>query len=72
MEKLEFKLKSEFVNLVQVLKYLGVISTGGEISNYMENDLIFYNGTLEHRKRKKLYAGDVVVIDNKIEVSIIE
>ena len=70
---IEFNLQDEYITLVNLLKYEGIIQTGGEINNLIENNLIKYNGEVEYRKRKKLYKNDIIEInynDNKYIIRI--
>ena len=70
MEKIIFELSQDYITLVNILKYEGIISTGGEIIHLIDNNSITYNGVLESRKRKKLYSGDVVVVNEEIKIEI--
>lgn len=72
MQKIEFTLKNEeeYITLPQLLKYLSLLNSGGEIKYYIENELIKYNGEIEFRKRKKCFAGDIIIFNNEIEIII--
>jgi ribosome-associated protein len=58
----EFQLKSEYIELVKLLKLLGIAETGGHAKILVEEGKIFLNGTQEFRKRAKLRHGDSVTI----------
>ncbi|HKL61711.1 MAG TPA: S4 domain-containing protein YaaA [Acholeplasma sp.] len=60
-----FKLKTEYITLGQFLKATGIISSGGMVKPFLEDNDVFVNGELEIRRGKKLYASDRVKIDNK-------
>lgn len=64
MKKLTFKLENgeEFITLVNLLKYLDIINSGGEIKYLLDNKKILYNNQAEFRKRKKCYTEDVISI----------
>lgn len=65
----EFKLKSEYIELIKLLKLLGIAETGGHAKVLVEEGEIFVNGMQETRKRAKLRAGDEVeVMDQKIRI----
>lgn len=66
MEKIIFQLEEgeEYITLVNLLKYENIISSGGEIKNLLENEMITYNGEVEFRKKKKCYPNDVILVDN--------
>lgn len=55
----------------KLLKFSGVASTGGQAFMMVEDGIIRLNGTLVTEKRKKVFIGDVVNIDNQIELTII-
>ena len=62
---MEIKLNKEFITLGQVLKVTDFISSGGE-AKFMVNELnISVNGERENRRGRKLFSGDVVIIEGK-------
>ena len=58
----EFKLTSEYIELVKLLKLFGIAETGGHAKIIVENGEVFLNGVQEFRKRAKLRAGDKVEV----------
>ncbi|MFQ3245162.1 MAG: ribosome-associated protein [Arenicella sp.] len=50
----------EPVELYKVLKFEGLVGTGGEAKMAVAEGLVKVNGELEMRKRCKLKGGDVV------------
>ena len=72
MNKIKFELKEEeFITLVNVLKLKSLVSSGGEVKILLAEGMIYYNGELEYRKKKKLFKGDIVVVNNEYEIEII-
>ena len=62
---MEIKLNKEFITLGQLLKVTDFISSGGE-AKFMVNELnISVNGERENRRGRKLFSGDVVIIEGK-------
>lgn len=61
----QFELKTEFIDLLQLLKATGYAATGGEAKMMVEDGLIDVNGEQESRKRRKLRLGDKVNIDGQ-------
>ncbi len=56
------KITGEYITLGQLLKFLDLVSTGGEEKVFlMENDVLF-NGEKEQRRGKKLRDKDQVTI----------
>jgi ribosome-associated protein len=66
----EFKLTSEYIELVKLLKLFGIAETGGHAKIIVENGEVLLNGIQEFRKRAKLRAGDKIeVFGEKITIS---
>jgi ribosome-associated protein len=63
-----FKIKGEFIELIQLLKVLGIAETGGHAKIIVDDGLVKLNGEVETRKRAKLRVGDKVEVDNEIIV----
>jgi len=63
----EFKLTAEYIELLKLLKLLGIAETGGHAKIIIEEGEVFLNGKQEFRKRAKLRNGDEIeVFGNKI------
>ena len=62
-------LKTEFITLGQVLKLINAVSTGGEVKNFLTNNLVKVNNKPENRRGRKLYKGDVVDF-NSYEITL--
>lgn len=63
----EFKLTTEYIELVKLLKLLQIAQTGGHAKIIVENGEVIRNGEPEFRKRAKLRAGDEIeVLGEKI------
>ncbi len=62
MEITKFKIEGEYIELIQLLKAIGIASTGGHAKMIVDEEMIMRNGELETRKRAKLIAGDVIEI----------
>jgi len=56
----KFKLNSEFIPLIQLLKALNLVQTGGHAQIVVSEGEVKVNGEVEYRKRLKVKAGDVV------------
>lgn len=48
------------VELFKLLKFEGLVGSGGEAKMVVAEGLVTLNGTVETQKRKKVVAGDVV------------
>lgn len=60
MEITKFKIEGEYIELIQLLKAIGVASTGGHAKMIVDEEMIRRNGEIETRKRAKLIVGDVI------------
>lgn len=72
MEPTQFTLndKSEFIELIKLLKIQGLAQTGGHAKILIEEGLVHVNGELEFRKRRKLRPGDTVEIEgNAVQIA---
>jgi len=56
----EFFLKTEYIELIKLLKLLRIAETGGHAKILVEEGEILLNGVREYRKRAKLRSGDVI------------
>ena len=63
MEK--FKIKGEYIELIQLLKVLGIAETGGHAKMIVEEGRVKLNGQPEDRKRAKLRPGDKVEVEGE-------
>jgi ribosome-associated protein len=57
------KIDSSMIQLNQLLKWIGLLETGGQTVFLLEEGKILLNGIPVHEKRKKIYPGDIVTID---------
>jgi len=65
----EFKLTTEYIELVKLLKLLQIAQTGGHAKIIVENGEVIRDGKPEFRKRAKLRAGDVIEVKGE-EITI--
>ena len=61
----EFKLISEYIELIKLLKLLHIAETGGHAKILVEYEEVFVNGKQEFRKRVKLNSGDQIEISGE-------
>ena len=60
----EFKIEGEYIELIQLLKALGIAETGGHAKYIVEKEEVIRNGEVETRKRAKLIPGDIIELDD--------
>lgn len=58
----EYTLKSEYIELIKLLKLLGYAETGGMAKLMVDEGQVLLNGNVESRKRAKLRTGDEITI----------
>ena len=56
-------LNTEFIRLDSLMKYAGIAETGGSAKLIIGEERIKVNGEICTQRGKKLYAGDIVDID---------
>lgn len=62
---------AEYIELIKLLKFLRIASSGGEAKVMVEEGEVMLNGSVEYRKRAKIRAGDVVKLTGrKIEIKV--
>lgn len=54
------ELHSEPVELNKILKFEGIVASGGEAKTVIGDGQVKVNGVVETRKRKKIVAGDII------------
>ena len=62
---IEHQLKGEYIELIKLLKYLNIASSGGEAKMLVDEGEVYLNGNPESRKRAKLKVGDIIKVQGK-------
>ena len=70
MQKENIAITTECITMDKLLNFCGVADTGGQSFLMVENGIIKLNGKLVKEKRKKVFPGDVVNIDDQIELTV--
>ena len=65
MQVIEFQLITEYIELIKLLKLLGISESGAEAKIMVEEGLIKYNNKVEYQKRKKIRKGDSLIIQHQ-------
>ena len=60
---IKIQIHSEWITLGQFLKFSGIIYSGGEVKNFLENNKVIVNEIEEKRRGKKLFSGDLIMIN---------
>ena len=72
MQKAEVIIDTEYISMDKLLKFSGIADTGGQAFMMVEDGIITLNGVLVTEKRKKVRPGDVVNIDNQVELTVVQ
>ena len=60
----EFQINGPYIELIGLLKAMGIAETGGHAKAIVDEGCVLRNGEVELRKRAKLIIGDLIEIDN--------
>jgi ribosome-associated protein len=62
----------EPVELYKILKFEGLVTTGGEAKLLIGDGQVTVNGAIETRRRKKIVAGDVIEFrGEKLQIQLV-
>lgn len=70
MDIYESYIKTEYIQMNQLLKMCDLVSSGGEVKVLMQEHEFYYNGKPETRLRKKCYPGDEIRINDQILIKV--
>jgi ribosome-associated protein len=70
MQKIEFALNREFVQLNQLLKLTGLCDSGGSGKALVAGGTVSVDGSIELRKTCKIRVGQVVTLGD-VEISVV-
>ncbi len=71
MKKISVGITTEFITISNLLKYAGILETGGQAHEAIEAGVVFLNDTKVTEKRKKVYPNDIVIFDDQIEITVL-
>jgi ribosome-associated protein len=54
------EITKEPVELYKILKFEGMVASGGEAKMVIDEGYVMVNGEFETRKRKKIVSGDII------------
>lgn len=60
-----FKIKDTHITLGQFVKAASIVSSGGMVKHFLEENTITLNGVKENRRGKKIYPGDVLIVNGE-------
>ena len=69
-EMLDIEIHTEWIALDKLLKFAGVVESGGQAGEFIADGLITVNQVTVHEKRKKIRPGDVVAIGDEVILTV--
>ena len=72
LKKENIEIKTDYITLIQLLKWAGIVSTGGEGKALIKGESVQVNGELETRPGRKLIPGDTVSIGEEFHGVIVK
>ena len=64
MQTRQVKITTEFIKLEPLLKFEGLVETGGEAKERIQGGEVFLNGEVCTMRGKKVRPGDTVELDD--------
>lgn len=72
MQKENVEITTDFITMDKLLKFSGVADTGGQAFLMVEDGVVKLNDVTVTEKRKKVFPGDKVNVDNQIELTVVK
>ncbi len=70
MQKMNVQIETEYITLTNLLKYAGVVMSGGQAHELIEAGMVKLNGQPVSEKRKKIRAGDLVEVKDLAAITV--
>lgn len=70
MKKETVAISTEFIKLDALLKYAGLVNSGGEAKTLIQEGDVLVNGEVCTMRGKKLRPGDRAAIDGELELVV--
>lgn len=70
MEKNTVQIETEYITLTNLLKYAGIVMSGGQAHELIEAGFVSLNGQKVLEKRKKIRDGDEVTIKGMAIITV--
>ena len=64
-KSIKLRKDEDFITLGILLKLAGIIDTGGQAKWFLSENAVLVNGEEENRRGRKLYHGDVILVQNQ-------
>ena len=68
----DVEITTEPVELHKILKFEGLVESGGQAKAVIDSGQVLVNGEVETRKRKKIISGDIIEFgDETLRIQLI-
>jgi|TARA_R110000822_G_scaffold226254_1_gene358843 ribosome-associated protein len=68
----DVEITTEPVELYKILKFEGLVESGGQAKAVIDSGQVLVNGEVETRKRKKIISGDIIEFgDETLRIQLI-
>ncbi len=64
MQETTFEIKGEYIELIKLLKVVGIAEHGAAAKQMVTDGIVYLNNQKESRFRAKLRKDDVITVDN--------
>lgn len=65
----DVEISKEPVELYKILKFEGIVGSGGEAKAVIDDGRVLLNGVVETQRRKKIMSGDTIeFMDEKLKI----
>lgn len=72
MKREKIEIKTEFIKLDSLLKFSGVVQTGGIAKEIIQDGAVKFNGEVCTMRGKKVRSGDIVTIEElNMEIEVL-
>ena len=69
----QIEITREPIELFKILKFEGIVASGGEAKSVIDDGRVLVNGRVETQRRKKIVAGDIIQFgDTKFLIQLME
>lgn len=65
MDTIKIRGNDEFIKLGQAIKAAGLVDSGVEAKEVIQDGLVMVNGEIDERRGRKLYGGEVIEFDGQ-------
>jgi len=72
MNRLQFELEDEYIELFKLLKVLDLVDTGAQAKMIVADGYVSRNGETETRKRAKIVAGDSLLVGGDVSIDVVK